>query len=213
VGRTDEALAALQGAHRIQRESGGAEHPQAATIASNLGNMLRRRGHAAEAVALHRDLVASQLRKGDVDAESTLWLRDNLADDLRALGRCAEAEPEYHAAIEGRERALGPEVFEIAHPLIGLGLCRLRGGDLVGARASFERAVKSVAAHPDERDAGAAHFALAMLLRRAGEPVETVEHHVDLARARFGVDPLHCTVLIAALERFTAGDEIVDLEY
>jgi tetratricopeptide (TPR) repeat protein/predicted Ser/Thr protein kinase len=214
-GQRARAVDAFTTALEIHRRRDERAPRDMSLVAANAGNALRRSGRASDAIALHREALALIEPVAGRDGASVLPVRENLADDLRAAGRCSEAESEYRAILEVRERDATPstDASASAYATVGLGLCRLEAGALADAVALLRRAVAMhVAASRCDAEAGVASFALAIALRRAGLDVAEVDAEIATARRCF-TGPPKDTPALAELDRFAGGEAIASPNY
>lgn len=116
--------------------------------------------------------------------------------------------------LADRETARGTDQPALGHPLTGLGLCRIRAGDIDGAQTVLERAVAVLEPAPRHASALArARFALAVALRKAERDPDRVEELIELARDAFSEDVRDHAAILEELAQFTAGRDLVDLTY
>lgn len=149
------------------------------------GLALRRAGDRAGALACFRHA----LRRNPED----LGLRLQVAHELRALGRLAEAETEYGAVLAQRPAALDV--------LLALGICARGRGDTA---AALERFAAAAAAHPaDPR----ARMAAGDALRAAGRAAEAEPHYRAVLAARPEDLPAMRALAACAQARGDPGEE------
>jgi len=119
----------------------GNEHPEVATLASNLGDLLRTMGDLAGAkTQIERALAIDEQVYGR-EHPSVATDASNLGLVLRALGDLAGAKALYERALAIDEQVYGREHPNVARDANNLGGVLQDLGDLAGAKALYERAL------------------------------------------------------------------------
>jgi tetratricopeptide (TPR) repeat protein len=218
IGEPEQAIAAFERGVEVSRRTLGPEHRQVGVVQANLGNTLRREGRAQEALELHQ--AVRELRERiEVPADDRYHLLENLADDLRALGRCEEAEAEYRAALAVRETAGENDGFEAAYGQLGIGLCQRRRGQHAAARATLEAALRHVAGQAEpkgdwsQRVLSLVRFGLAIALREQDAGSERAGGLAGQARAFWAKNPLENAGLLRQYDAWVAGEPVGMLVY
>jgi tetratricopeptide (TPR) repeat protein len=86
--------------------------------------------------------LAMQSTKGISVTEGDEWILDNLGTLYSDQGRLAEAEAIYERALQGYEKALGPDHTSTLGTVVNLGTLYLRQSRLTEAEAMHERALQ-----------------------------------------------------------------------
>jgi tetratricopeptide (TPR) repeat protein len=176
---------------------------------------MRREGRAQEAVALHQ-AVRDVRQRIDAPAAERYHAMENLADDLRVLGRCEEAEAEYRAALVLREAAGEHDEIGAAYPHLGLGLCERQRGKRTAAVATLESALRlGGAAEEDwhQQTLALVRLALAMVLRQDEPGSERAAALAAQAHAFWAADPQQHAALLRQYEKWAAGGPATMLVY
>jgi tetratricopeptide (TPR) repeat protein len=110
IGRTEESLARFrEAAARLRAESCGQARLAELTVLNAMGHNLRQYGHAEEALAIHRRIEAVCLAgipgQPDLVEMYLASARQQIGNDLAALGRPAEAEAPLRQALAYFESA------------------------------------------------------------------------------------------------------------
>ena len=155
-------------------EAGGGDTEQAATLLHNLGGLYHARGdHAGGEPLARRSVELREVRLGRghpaVAADREAW-----GALLQGLGRLADAERAYTAALATFESELGPDSLEASSSLAALGSVQHAQGRLDEALVSYRRAraIREARLDPLHYDLGLTLNNLAMLLEDRGERVE-----------------------------------------
>ncbi|MEX1361530.1 MAG: tetratricopeptide repeat-containing protein kinase family protein, partial [Nannocystaceae bacterium] len=208
VGRFEDAIASLRRALPIQVGFFGTEHVQVAIIQQNLGNALRRQGFAAEALALQQQAYATRASQ-EGHPEDVYQSLDNLADDLRALGRCDEAVTSYQEAIALRAAAGDDTPEDLAYPRMGIGLCELSRGDREAAAATLGSICDDLEAVVEPSDTTLEYLATARLGQAValGARSEAARQLARQARAWWAKDPAQYSRQLAQVDAWLADGE------
>jgi tetratricopeptide (TPR) repeat protein len=212
LGRVREAILAYRRGLEIVLRAFGPVHAQVAIIQANLGNALRREGEAMEALTLHR--AARQTRERiDAPVEARYEIMDNLADDLRALGRCEEAEVEYRAANALRETVGEHDEPGAAYAHLGIGLCERARGQAAAVR-TLESALQLASDEAGDDDGSRqtlalVRFALAMALREVEPGAPRAAELAAQARAFWAEDPVLYAVLLRQHDAWLVGEAAI----
>jgi len=222
IGKPEQAIAALERGVDVVRKTLGPEHRQVGVVQANLGNTLRREGRAQEALVLHQ-AVRELRQRLDVPPVERYHLTESLADDLRVLGRCEEAEAEYEAALALRQTVGEHEGVGAAYGQLGVGLCERQRGQHVAARATLEgalRMVSRVAEEEEEKDddwtqrvLAFTRFGLAIVLREQEPGSERAAALGRQARAKWAEDPLQHAAMLRQYDAWAAGRPLGMLVY
>jgi eukaryotic-like serine/threonine-protein kinase len=159
-GNFVQARAYNQAALDALTEQNGADHPDVATAAHNLGNVYYNEEDFAKALALHRRALDIRERKQRTHPRYAISLAA-VGEDYRRLGRAAESLTYQRRALASLGTSLGD------HPIVGYvltcqGLALVDLGRRREAIAPLERALRIIP--PGEPDRGRAAFALARAL-------------------------------------------------
>ena len=137
--------------------------------------------HDRAASGYQRAIDIGVRRQGE-DAIDVLYARNNLAEELGAQGRWAEALPHVEQALRGLERALGADHPTLCAPLALLAFTYAQVGRAAEGVRAAERGLAIRAARGDDYDPYL-HFALGAALWAAGvDPVRG--HALVVAAAR-----------------------------
>jgi tetratricopeptide (TPR) repeat protein len=163
VADYEGARASYQRALEVGARAFGADHPNVATFAHNLGGVQQALGELAAARASYQRALAIDERAFGPDHPKVAIRANNLGAVQQALGELAAARASYQHALEVGARAYGPDhpnVAAIAHNLGGM---QQALGELAAARASFQRALEI-----DERAYGPDHPNVATIVNSLG---------------------------------------------
>jgi tetratricopeptide (TPR) repeat protein len=170
------AKAALQRALTVVEKMLGADHPNVATLVSNLGSVLQALGDLAGArTHYERALAMDEAAFGPHHPEVANDV-NNLAGVMYALGDLAGARTHYERALAIGQATLGPHHPDVAVRVNNLGLVLRALGDLAGAQAAYQRALAI-----DQAAYGPYHPQVATDLNNLGKVLHDLG---DLARAR-----------------------------
>jgi tetratricopeptide (TPR) repeat protein len=137
-----EARATFERALRIHKAVYGADHPQIASINSNLGSVLRSLGNLSGAQAAHERALRIAEGVYGLDHHNVATIANNLGGVLQDLGDLSGARLAFERALQIDERLYGPDHPEVAKRVNNLGVILKVQGDLSGARLAFERALQ-----------------------------------------------------------------------
>jgi serine/threonine protein kinase len=128
LGDYDSATAHLRRSLKLRREHLGDQAPDTIAAKINLGAILSRTGHPAEAEQLYSEaLEASRTTLGE-QHDVTVKVTINLAVLLQAQGRLAEAEPLARAALAGAKAVYGDNHRDtLAATVLVAAMCQLQG--------------------------------------------------------------------------------------
>lgn len=189
--RSPELLPLTERAFALRARQQGCLHPDTARSEELLAVVLRARGDARAALALHDEALAvRELTLGPGHRE--------VAASLRGLGLLrydasdfAGARAYFERALEISERSFGPDHVEVTGLLLNLGIVARQLGDYALARRSYERAltVKTRWYGPGHPDVAATLNSLALLQRDTGDlpaAVRTMERAMAAFERAFG---------------------------
>ena len=140
-GRYDQAETLYRRVLAKQERELGTDHPDVASVLSNLGNNLSIQGRYREAEPMYRRATQIQERALGPDHPGLATTLDNLATNLRLQGRLDEAETLYGRALVIEEKALGPTHPGLAGTIDNLATVYLDQGRLDEAESLYARAV------------------------------------------------------------------------
>jgi tetratricopeptide (TPR) repeat protein len=125
AGRTQDAIALLEGILADRERLFGADHPDTLVSRSNLAKAYLTAGRPAEAIPLLERTFADRGRVLGADHPSTLMSCNVLAGAYLAVGRPAEALPLFERMVADSERLYG-----VGHPstnILRMNLAALKG--------------------------------------------------------------------------------------
>jgi len=164
LGQLDAARSLLERAADMQSKlQGSAAKTDVVYSLSDLARVERLAGHLPRAhvhAARAAELAATL---GDDGAHATAL--EQLGEVELATGALDRARTHFERALELEQKAYGPDSADIDVAIVGLGATLQRRGDLGGATAAFERALKVLANEPEggpssqNRAAAALHLA------------------------------------------------------
>jgi Flp pilus assembly protein TadD len=157
TGRAEEASKLFRDA--LQRK------PDFADAHYMLGTVLRQQGSLEEAVGHFRHTITYR----PTSAEAHL----SLGQTLQQLGRAGEAAASFAEAERLNRLKADAQASTFA---VGVGLSRLKAGDIAGAIDRFREAIKLAPENPQ------AHYQLALALRRTGASAEARVHFEEARR-------------------------------
>jgi class 3 adenylate cyclase/Tfp pilus assembly protein PilF len=166
----------LERALAIREKVLGPEDPDTALSLNDLGFLIERQGHLAEARPLYERALAINEKALGPEHPATAENVANLGRLLWFQGDFARARSLLERALASFEKALGPEHFNTLTSLSNLALLIQTQGDLAGARTLHERAlmIREKVLGPDHPHTARSLIRLASCVRAEG----------DLARAR-----------------------------
>ncbi|MEM6993263.1 MAG: serine/threonine-protein kinase [Myxococcota bacterium] len=140
--RYDDAHDLLTRALALFEEVGGPTHPGVQTTLNNLASTATRRGDFAEARRVLLHLIEVETVRRGSDHPNVGLAHTQLGNNEFDQRNFAAAAEHYRAAMQILEARLGPDHSDVAFPLTGLGRTLLAQGDVEGAVATLERAVR-----------------------------------------------------------------------
>jgi tetratricopeptide (TPR) repeat protein/tRNA A-37 threonylcarbamoyl transferase component Bud32 len=144
-GKPDQALSDAERAHRHLSATFGPDHPSTLKALSAIAHGRRAQGNAAEAVAAMREAHRLQVERYGPDAGDSLFLQNELAFTLSALGQLDEAESLFADLVERRSRQITRGVSPYLQALGNLATTHYRQGRLDAALGAYERAARVLA--------------------------------------------------------------------
>ena len=145
AGHADQARADAELAWHSLRQAEGEDHPSTLKALVTLGHSYRAEGRGDEAIDAMRRALDLQRGRYGPDALDSLFMQNELAYTLSALGQQDEAEVLF-ADLLARYRA-NPmsSTSQIANTLSNLATARLRDGRADAALAAYDDAEKMIA--------------------------------------------------------------------
>ncbi|MCC3761513.1 helix-turn-helix domain-containing protein [Glycomyces sp. TRM65418] len=197
LGRFAEVERCLDAAER--RLDSGDDHNRI-RIEAFRGVLLRERGDAARAVAVHTACLQGYRGEG-VTADVTATLIE-LGEDLLLLGRGAEAAAHFSRAVEYAVKLADPSLERSARN--GLGRAHLALGDIEPATAQLELAASLAESHEDTYERARAQRGLAEVHRLKGDTA-AARRYLRLAAEGFAYCGVPEAAATAATERREPG--------
>jgi len=117
------------------------EHPQTYKVAGNLAMVLSLQGRAAEAIELHREVLAGFEALFGPDHPNLAIALNNLGIDQLATGDVQGATASQRRALDIRLSTFGPEHIMTASSMTNLADAAMAAGDLETARREYARAL------------------------------------------------------------------------
>jgi eukaryotic-like serine/threonine-protein kinase len=102
-----EALASYQSAYAIERKTLGSEHPLLIKSLVGMADVYGESGQHERALAMYERALVD-LRRIRADHPSLPMVYNNMGEELRVLGRSAEAMERFQSAFESWQKQLGP---------------------------------------------------------------------------------------------------------
>src|SRR4029077_18056393 len=121
--RHDDSEPLFRRALAIYEKAAGPEHPAAATVLNNLGQVVKSEGRTADAEPLIKRSLAIREKVLGRDHPDVARSLNNLADLYQREQRYADAEPLFKRALSIREQAVGadhPETLALVNNLASL---------------------------------------------------------------------------------------------
>ncbi|MCA9717767.1 MAG: tetratricopeptide repeat protein, partial [Myxococcales bacterium] len=180
----EEATRHFDAARQIYERELGPGHPLVAVALNNLGEgYVRREEFKRAEEAYERALAILRETVGDGHINVGV-VHNNIGDVTLQQGLHDRAIEHFRVAIKIFEDNLGPDDENLGFPLSGLGETRLALGDVAGAVAALERAVRvrtggTVSPYNQART----QLALARALWRSSDAAETRGRALELADA------------------------------
>ena len=138
----DEAEQLCRCSLAIYEKLHGSEHPNVASVANNIGTILKAQGDLAGALEYIKRALA-------IDEKVYGPEQPKVAIDLNNIGQILKAQGDLAGALEYAKRALaidekvyGPEHPTVANRASNIGTILQDQGDLAGARPHYERALR-----------------------------------------------------------------------
>jgi tetratricopeptide (TPR) repeat protein len=177
IGNYKEALHHFNRTRVMRERELGRDHPDVATILSNLGSLYCTQGKYAEADPLYQRALGIREKALGPEHPDVAQSLNNLAELYRAQGKYAQAEPLYQRALEIREKALGPEHPDVAQSPNNLARLYYAQGKYAEAEPLFQRAlgIREKALGPEHPDVAQALENYALLLRQTGRESQAAE--------------------------------------
>lgn len=169
LGRHGKALDANRRALAIRLRVLGDMHPDVAQNYNNIAIAQKNLGHFDEAQDAYEKAIHI-LEAGGDDSRFGLGIAlNNLGEAARAEGDFDEAISAYQRSLDTLSEVIADDNPLFAHPLTGLGIAYLEGGQLAKARPLLERALKLRQAQKiSPADLADTSFGLARVLWRQG---------------------------------------------
>jgi tetratricopeptide (TPR) repeat protein len=142
AGDLQGAGLSLQRSLRLSEERLGAEHPDLASILTNLAGLYYAQGRYPEAEPLYRRSLEIQEKVLGPEHPEVATSLNNLAALYHSQGRYAEAEPLYQRSLRISEKVLGSEHPETAVGLNNLAVLYKAQGRYTEAKSLLQRALQ-----------------------------------------------------------------------
>ncbi len=174
MGRGTQALPLIEPAADSLIRFFGSDHPNSRDARALLGSAYGAVGQGERSLVMLESVLASELET-DVPRDRTIAsLRNQIANQLRTLGRPKEAADQYRAVLRYREQTLGAD-----HPHTGIVVYNLAGlahesGDLVAAERYARRvwAIDRASYGVNSRDDALDQTQLGHIVRDAGRLIQ-----------------------------------------
>jgi tetratricopeptide (TPR) repeat protein len=193
LGRTDEALSALQRASEGLQRRLGAGHPNAIAIRTSLAVAYRSAGRTAEAIAMLEDLQKLGTANLGPDHPHIPGIRENLAMAYRSGGRTAEAVAILEEMLARMTAKLGPDHHDLLRVRTNLANAYLSAGRTAEAIPLLEETLARTTArfgpvHP-QTFAVRSNLANAYLVGgRTDKAIPLMEEMLEWGMAKLGPD-------------------------
>lgn len=173
-GKYAEAVPVAQEALHQAEVILGAEHPDVATLVSNLAVLYQKQGRYSEAESLYQRALSIQEKTQGPEHPDVAGTLNGLGFLYKDQGKYAQAEPLYKRALSIREKALGPEHPDVAVSLNNLAELERSQGKFADAVLLYQRALQILekVLGPEHPNVGTLLNNLAVLYRDQGKPAE-----------------------------------------